>query len=285
LRGWVARGITSWMFGGLLLLQPGPVDAANESAPAQCPRGELAATSPALVDLAALEDALRTLTQADGTPVLQWNDALMADLKRTFDPQHTKSKMEQFYRLLHLIQAGSRNGGRAMVGFDPVGARKILLTSGVFSDPSVPSRIQGISAHLLSDNSARFEVTYAEKGIEVPLNKGAGFFLFRNGKCQHARSIVFDRAFSFETTINGKKNLVVSGFRGVDLFGDFGNRGIIDLDIQYVALRVVEFYAGTNLGRVTAHVSREEFAKNKHNVLLELVTRFLPDHSVQPIDW
>ena len=285
MHGWGTRGITLWMCGLLLVLQPGLAAAAHEPLPASCPRGEVAATSPAPVDLAALEEALRSLTQADGTLALHWTDALMTDLRRTFDTQQTKTKMEQFYRLLHLIQAGSRNGGRTLVGFDAVGARKILLTSGVFSDPSVPSRIQGISANLLGDDSARFEVTFGDKGTELPLNRGTGFFLFRNGKCQHARSIIFDRAFSFETKINRKKNLVVSDFRGVDLFGNFGNRGVFDLDIQYVALRAVEFYAGTNLGRVTAYVSREEFARNKHNVLLELVTRFVPDNSVQPIDW
>lgn len=78
---------------------------------------------------------------------------------------------------------------------------------------------------------------------------------------------------------------MVSNFKGVDLFGDFGNRGIIDVDIQYVSLKSVEFFTGTINGRVTAFVSREEFSKNKHNPLLELVTKIIPDRSVQPIDW
>ena len=80
-------------------------------------------------------------------------------------------------------------------------------------------------------------------------------------------------------------NLLVKKFDGVDLFGDFGNRGLINVDIQYVSLRSVEFFTGTMDGRVTAYVSREEFQKNNHSKLLELVTKFVPDRSVQPIDW
>ena len=71
----------------------------------------------------------------------------------------------------------------------------------------------------------------------------------------------------------------------MDLVGDFGNRGIIDVDINYVSLRSVEFYKGTVKGKVTAYVSEEEFKQNQHSPLLRLISRFVPDRSVQPIDW
>ena len=80
-------------------------------------------------------------------------------------------------------------------------------------------------------------------------------------------------------------NLLAQYFKGVDLFGDFGNRGIIDVDIEYVEFRKVEFYKGTFNGKVTAYVSEEEFKQNDHHMLLRLITRFVPDNTVQPIDW
>ena len=57
------------------------------------------------------------------------------------------------------------------------------------------------------------------------------------------------------------------------------------MDINYVELRSVEFYRGTQNGKVTAYVSDEEFKKNHHNALLRIITKLVPDRSVQPIDW
>jgi len=39
------------------------------------------------------------------------------------------------------------------------------------------------------------------------------------------------------------------------------------------------------MGLVKAKVSRKEFAINQHSFLLELVTKYLVDKSVQAIDW
>jgi hypothetical protein len=242
-------------------------------------------STPTQIDPAPLGTSLRELRRTDGKAALRWTVALDGELARSLDIRQTRTRMEQFYRLLHLIQGAARDGEREGIDLDPAGARAILLGSGVFSDPAIPGRIQAISVRFPDARTARFTVTFAEKGTEIELNRGGGFLLFRNGKCQHAKKLIFDRSFSFTTAINRDKNLVASDFRGVDLFGDFGNRGVVDIDVQYVALQAVEFYAGTPLGEVTALISPEEFVRNRHNVLLELVSRFLPDRSVQPIDW
>jgi len=71
----------------------------------------------------------------------------------------------------------------------------------------------------------------------------------------------------------------------VDLWGTFGSRGFVDIDINYVSVKSVEFQNGSVMGLVTAKVSRKEFAINQHSFLLELVTKFLVDKSVQAIDW
>ena len=57
------------------------------------------------------------------------------------------------------------------------------------------------------------------------------------------------------------------------------------VDINYIEFRKVEFYKGTQDGKVTAYVSKKEFKENDHNPLLRIITRFVPDKSVQPIDW
>lgn len=192
--------------------------------------------------------------------------------------------MEQFYTLLWVMSEQLNQQKAHSISFSSKTVQDVLLTSKVFTDPAIPNHIQSISFDISDSNYPKYNVVFSQKGIDVPLNQGDGFYLYRNGKCQHAEKLIFDQSFSFEMKKN-LGNLMVHNFQGVDLFGDFGNRGIVDVDIQYVSLRSVEFLSGTVNGRVTAYVSAEEFKKNEHNKLLEWVTKIVPDRSVQPIDW
>lgn len=192
--------------------------------------------------------------------------------------------MEQFYSLLWALGQQLKAQQIKTVEFTAESVQEVLIASKVFTDPTIPSQIKNIEFDITDSNKPKYKVVYTSKGIRLALNQGKGFFLFRNGKCQNAKELIFDDVFTFEMKRN-LGNLMVSNFKGVDLFGDFGNRGFINVDIEYVSLRSVEFLAGTQNGRVTAYVSREEFAKNKHNALLQLVTKIVPDRSVQPIDW
>ena len=71
----------------------------------------------------------------------------------------------------------------------------------------------------------------------------------------------------------------------VDIYGSFGSRGFINVDINYVAVRSVEFNKGSEMALVMAKVSRKEFEINEHTWLLALVTKFVTDKSLQALDW
>ena len=47
----------------------------------------------------------------------------------------------------------------------------------------------------------------------------------------------------------------------------------------------MEFLNGNAMGLVRGKVSRKEFEINQHSYLLEWITNFMTDKSVQPIDW
>lgn len=264
----------------LIFLLIGTVFGANKPA---CP-GTETTTTPTPVDMTTLKSAVDKLSSPNQKYLFTPTPDFQKSIESTFDLATIKTKMEQFYTLLWILGQKLNHQNIKATSLTKDSVQEVLLASKVFSDPSIPTQIRTIEFDVTNPNKPKYTITFARKGVEIPLNQGHGFFLFRNGKCQHAQSLIFDETFSFEIKKN-LGNLMVSNFKGVDLFGDFGNRGIIDVDIQYVSLKSVEFFTGTINGRVTAFVSREEFSKNKHNPLLELVTKIIPDRSVQPIDW
>jgi hypothetical protein len=253
--------------------------AANES----CPNTELT-TQPAPVEISKLKTSIEALATPSQQKIIVPTPQFNKSIESTFDLITIKTKMEQFYTLLWILGQKMVEQKIKTASMTQASVQDVILASKVFSDPTVTAQIKTIEFDVSNPNKPKYSVTFLKKGIEIPLNQGKGFYLFRNGKCQHAQKLIFEETFTFEMKKN-LGNLMVSNFKGVDLFGDFGNRGFIDVDIQYVSLRGVEFFTGTPNGRVTAYVSKEEFAKNKHNALLELVTKIVPDRSVQPIDW
>jgi len=256
---------------------------AEESA---CPKGsESAVTLPAPVEPSAVLEGMASLKTLDGKLTIDLSADLVGAVHHIFDAAKVKTKMEQFYRLLHVIALHAAPSLGDELTLDAPAVRNLLLKAAVFSDPGIPSKIMSVAIDRDDRDEPEYAVTFSDEETSVPLNRGEGFYLFRNGKCQHAQKLIFRQTFSFQLSMNRKNNLLAKNFRGVDLFGDFGNRGAFDVDIQYVSLRAVEFYQGTNLGKVTVYVSREEFKKNKHNLLLRMITRIVPDRSVQPIDW
>lgn len=263
----------------LLIMTSSPLSWAEEGS---CPNSEVSPPAPVTVaELNAKIDQLSSPTQKN---VLSATPEFHREIAAVFDLTKVKTKMEQFYAMLWAISQQLEKQKLKTVSLTQASVLPVLLASKVFTDPAIPGQIQTIEFDVSKSGKPKFSVTFSKKGIEVPLNQGKGFFLFRNGKCQHAKKLIFDQTFTFDMKRN-LGNLMVTNFKGVDLFGDFGNRGMIDVDIEYVSLKSVEFFTGTQDGRVTAYVSREEFAKNKHNAVLELLTKIVPDRSVQPIDW
>ncbi len=251
--------------------------------PADCDiKPTQAVTTPAPVDMSQLLVDLNALTTSNGRKMMNLEKARPA-LQEIFNTVHPNSKLQQFYRLLYVISQNSLVDIGMDVDFDLVGVRKILVTARVFSDPTFPSHITAI--HLVStDDIPRYSVSYAEP-VRFPLNQGKGFKSWDNGYCQHAKELVFDKQFSFKMKETHDHNLKVYGFQGVDMYGNFGNRGAVDVDLNYVRLSEVEFVNNSNLGRVNAYISKREFDENKHNMLLKLVSQIVPNSSLQAIDW
>jgi hypothetical protein len=259
----------------------------HPQAPPPIPSGcqfERAVTVPAQVDMAqvltdvyALEDSHRQMIFRGPNGVLNQE---MTDL---FEPSPPKSKLEQFYTMLFYISQHSSHSGDEIT-LDVPKALNLLLSSKVFSNPEFPRQIVQIHLNRRDRARPRYQVVFDKPDVRLPLNNGTGFAVVREGMCQHAKALVFYGSFSFTLAMKNQ-GLAVEDFDNLDLWGTFGSRGIVDFDINYVSVKSVEFLKGNALGLVRAKVSRREFDVNRHSFLLELVTRFVTDKSVQPIDW
>lgn len=266
---------------------PGPASPETSLSPSVGPSGchiERAVTVPAQVDLAQVLRDVYALEDSRQVKLFhEPSRALEQALAALFDPSAPKSKLEQFYTLLfHISQHTSQPGDEILL--DVPRALTLLLSSKVFSDPEFPRQIVRIQLIRTDRARPRYRVTFEKPEVWLPLNKGMGFGVFREGMCQHAKALVFYGSFAFALTMP-HQNVVVSDFDNVDLWGTFGTRGVVDIDINYVSLKSVEFLNGDVMGLVRAKVSRKEFEVNRHFFLLELITRFVTDKSIQPIDW
>jgi len=257
----------------------------SESAPA--PAGcqfERALTTPAAVDVAQVLGDVYALTDDHQAKLFSGpNPALDQALTALFDLSSPKSKLEQFYSLLFYVATYASHPANE-ISFDLPRALTLLLSSKVFSDPEFPRQIARIQLTRKDRGRPHYQVGFEKPEVWLPLNKGLGFGIVREGMCQHAKALVFYGSFAFSLAMKSR-GLEVSNFDNVDLWGTFGSRGLVDIDVNYISLKSVEFQRGSVMGLVRAKVSRKEFAINRHSFWLELVTKFLGDQSVQAIDW
>jgi hypothetical protein len=264
-----------------------PLCAALDPSSSLIPSGcqiEQPVTIPSPVNLVQVLRDVYALEDDHQEKIFRWPDPTMdrkmADL---FDLSAPKSKLEQFYTMLFYVsQYASYSGDE--ITFDVPRAIGLLLSSKVFSDPDFPRQIAKI--HLTRKHSAhpRYQVVFEKSEVWLPLNRGIGFGVYHEGMCQQGKALVFYGSFSFSLTMNNK-NVEVYDFDNVDLWGSFGVRGLVDVDINYVSIRSVEFLKGSIMGLVRAKISRREFEINRHSFLLELMAKFVTDKSVQPMDW
>jgi len=264
-----------------------PAESPPVSAPAPVPAGcqaERAVTTPAPVDVAqVLGDVYALQDDRDAKLFSGPNPTLDRALTALFDLSAPKSKLEQFYSLLFYIATHASHPGEE-ISFDLPRALTLLLSSKVFSDPEFPRQIARIHLTRKARGRPHYQVGFEKPEVWLPLNKGLGFGIVREGMCQHAKALVFYGSFAFSLGMKSQ-GLEVSNFDNVDLWGAFGSRGLVDIDVNYVSVKSVEFQNGSLMGLVKAKVSRKEFAINQHSFLLELVTKYLVDKSVQAIDW
>lgn len=204
-----------------------------------------------------------------------------------------RSKLSQFYEVLYFIGENAallkKENARKkdIIDFDVKVIKELLLTSKVFKNPAVPNSIQRVQGIFdTATDTTRFLVTFDKPETRFPLNEGKGFMNYREGKCQVAKELVLYSELDVRMKrLPVSKNVMVSFESNVDLYGDFGSRGIVDVDLNYVSLRTLELHRGTAEGTVRAKVSRREFEVNDHNWLLSLITRLVTDKSRQPLDW
>ena len=211
------------------------------------------------------------------------NSEMDKELKELFDVSILRSKLEQFYTMLFYISKYT-SIEKDELFLDRDSTIKLLISSEVFTNREFPRRITKV--HLTRQNQERpfYKVFFDSDRVELDLNRGDGYGIAREGMRQEAKALVFYGSFSFRLRKKGE-NVEAFDFEDVDLYGSFGSRGFINVDINYVAVRSVEFHKGSEMALVRAKVSRREFEINKHTWLLALVTKFITDKSLQPLDW
>jgi hypothetical protein len=212
------------------------------------------------------------------------NTEMDKELMELFDVSIPRSKLEQFYTMLFYISKYASIEKDDFI-IDRDLTIRLLISSKVFSNPEFPKRISKVSLSRHNREKPFYKVSFDSNEVRLALNKGDGFEVSREGMEQQATALVFYGSFSFSLRKKGNNNVEAFGFEDVDLYGSFGSRGFINVDINYVAVKSVEFHKGSEMALVRAKVSRREFEINEHTWLLDLVTRFVTDKSLQPLDW
>jgi hypothetical protein len=252
----------------------------------KCP--EAKAPPPPILDvnLDEVRASLAALKDSDGKPVWTESAENDASLKQIFESVPRKTKLEQFFQLLYLLQK-NLDVSRKPVVVQPSLITNVLLSAKVFTDPSFPKKITGVE--LKRDDGNRpplYQVQFSDKEVRFPINQGKGFWSWDQGMCQIAKELVFYPGFSFRLrTARNSKNLVVDNFNKVEIFGQFGTRKLVSIDLSYVDLEKVEFIAGTDEGKVKARVAQREFETNEHSKLFKFIGTMIPNTTRQRIDW
>ncbi|MBT6051043.1 MAG: hypothetical protein HOG49_29955 [Candidatus Scalindua sp.] len=213
----------------------------------------------------------------------QKNEEMDRNLIALFDTSILRSKLEQFYTMLYYISRYATIE-KDKLNIDRDLTIKLLISSRVFTDREFPKNISNVFLSRKNRNKPLYKVSFSNDRVELGLNYGDGYGISKVGMEQEAQALVFYGGFSFKLRTRGE-NVEAYDFDGVDLYGNFGSRGFVDVDINYVAVKSVEFHKASEMALVKAKVSRKEFEINKHTWLLGLVTRFVTDKSLQPLDW
>ena len=213
----------------------------------------------------------------------QKNEEMDRNLIALFDTSILRSKLEQFYTMLYYISRYATIE-KDKLNIDRDLTIKLLISSRVFTDKEFPKNISNVFLSRKNREKPLYKVSFSDDRVELGLNYGDGYGISKVGMKQEAQALVFYGGFSFKLRTRGE-NVEAYDFDGVDLYGHFGSRGFVDVDINYVAVKSVEFHKASEMALVKAKVSRKEFEINKHTWLLGLVTRFVTDKSLQPLDW
>lgn len=252
----------------------------------KCP-GANAPPPPVLkVDLPKLIVALEAIRSTDGKALYKNSPENEAQLKKIFESTPSKTKLEQFFQLLFLLQNNISKQSLPII-VEPPSITEVLLTAKVFTDPAFPKKITKVELQV--DDPQRnpyYTVEFSAPEVRFQVNQGRGFSSWDQGMCQTAKELIFYNGFSFRIRNNRiNHNLVVDDFGKVQIYGDFGSRKMFDIDLNYLDLEKVEFIDGTDQGRVKARVAKREFKENKHSGFFKFIGSLIPNTSQQRIDW
>jgi hypothetical protein len=212
------------------------------------------------------------------------NKEMDKELMELFDVSILRSKLEQFYTMLFYISKYVSIEKEEFF-FDRQSTIKLLISSEVFTNREFPRKISKVYLSRHNQKCPSYKVFFGSDRVDLELKNGKyGYEVFREGMLQQVKALVFYGSFSFRLKKKGE-NVKAFDFKGVDIYGSFGSRGFINVDINYVAVKSVEFHKGSEMALVGAKVSRKEFEINEHTWLLGLVMRFITDKSLQPLDW
>ncbi len=248
-------------------------------------KSEQTVAKPAKFNVNQVLDDVYALVDSEGGKLFrEENREMDRELKELFDVSILRSKLEQFYTMLFYISKYASIEKDEFI-IDRNLTIRLLISSRVFSNPEFPKRISRVFLSRHNREKPFYKVSFDSNEVRLDLNKGDGFEVSREGMEQQAKALVFYGSFSFSLREKGNNNVEAFDFEDVDLYGSFGSRGFINVDINYVAVKSAEFHKGSEMALVRAKVSRREFEINEHTWLLDLVTRFVTDKSLQPLDW
>jgi hypothetical protein len=230
-----------------------------------------------------IEDVYALVDSENAKLFNQKNEEMDKELIALFDVSILRSKLEQFYTMLYYISRYATIE-KDEFNIDRDLTIKLLVSSEVFSDEEFPKNISNVFLSRSNREKPFYKVSFSSDRVELGLNYGDGYGISKVGMRQRAEALVFYGSFSFKLRKKGE-NVEAYSFDGVDLYGNFGSRGFVNVDINYVAVKSVEFHKASEMALVKAKVSRREFEINEHTWLLGLVTRFVTDKSLQPLDW
>ncbi|MBI2338855.1 MAG: hypothetical protein HYU99_00605 [Deltaproteobacteria bacterium] len=251
----------------------------------RCPGADSPPPPVLKADLPKISAALDSLQKLLDLPIWEDSDDSRQSLRNIFDTVPQKTKLEQFFQLLFLLQKKIPSQ-RLPLTVKPPGITDVLLAAKVFTAPDFPKKITSVTLTKDRAGKTAWFVSFADSEVRFPINKGAGFDAWDQGMCQAAKELVFYPGFSFSIRkARNSANLIVENFDKVEIFGSFGSRGLFTIDLNYVDLEKVEFIQGTDEGKVTARVAKREFRENRHSSLFKFIGTLIPNTSRQRIDW
>jgi hypothetical protein len=118
-------------------------------------------------------------------------------------------------------------------------------------------------------------VQFSDNEVRFPINQGKGFWSWDQGMCQIAKELVFYPGFSLGSAPRAiPKTLVVDNFNKVEIFGQFGTRKLVSIDLSYVDLEEGGVHRRHRRGQGEgARVAQREFDTNEHSKLFKFIGR------------